>query len=219
MAEKPIIFSTEMVRAILDGRKTQTRRVLKPQPRIDDWKMWHWKDCQWMDDGLGLPISGIQEYAQYKINDMLWVRETFFVDKCVYSCVGHLDENECVFNRVGDKCYIYKAQYEDEEAIKFNWCHSIHMPREAARIFLRVTDVRVERLQDIKAIDAIREGFSGDRCTHKPVHMAENEPPCNICKSPKEKFIESWDNLHAERGYGWDTNPWVFVYCFERVET
>jgi hypothetical protein len=77
MRIKPIFFNTPMVQAILEGKKTQTRRVMKPQPTMNETGMWTWKDCQWMDGGLGFPTSAISDHAPYRVGDTLWVREAF----------------------------------------------------------------------------------------------------------------------------------------------
>lgn len=206
--EKPILFNTEMVRAILEGRKSQTRRVIKPQPVLDDNGMWCWKDCQWMDGGLGFPASGIDDHAPYQPGDILWVRETWFREDCTPDCAGREDENECPFNRVGNACYGYKAQYLTGGDDIIKWRPSIHMPKEAARIFLGVTDVRVERVQSITDEDGKREGVCG---------------LCYDVKTGEEKYDMTlfkvlWDGLNAKRGYGWDKNPYVWVYSFERVD-
>ena len=185
---KPIIFSTPMVQAILAGRKTQTRRVLKPQPVIDAHGMWLWKDFQWMDGGLGFPASGIEDYAPYKPGDILWVRET-------WSPV-----------QVLPKRYLYKADAEnggEGDGLPIRWRPSIHMPREAARLFLRVKGVRVERLQNISAEDCEAEGY---------FETAPVEP------RPRSWFSDVWDARNAKRGYGWDSNPWTWVIDFERIE-
>ena len=155
---KPIIFSTEMVKAILDGRKTQTRRIIKPQPMLKLYpnfenKSWHWKDCHWLEGGIGFPTSGIEDYSPYKPGDILWVRETWcevpYETKCIKSGDGFL----CV----------PKKAYKADSKIDFTgiWKSPIHIPKEAARIFLRVVGVEVERLQDISEEDAIAEGVNG----------------------------------------------------------
>ena len=182
---KPIIFSTPMVRAILDGRKTQTRRVIK----INGCPITSPKESlELTKEGL-IYHSFCSMSGYYKLlcqpGDILWVRETW-----------SKDEN-------GE--YVYRANYgttEDDSfpPSMFKWRPSIHMPREAARIFLRATNVRVERVQDITAHDAIREGM-------------ESEIPFDTV----DEFKELWNNLNAKRGYGWDTNPWVWVYEFEKI--
>lgn len=186
MSEKPIIFSTPMVRAILEGRKTQTRRVIVPQPSSGIRKSVFVKSG--LEDGHGREIK-----LHYQPGDILWVRETW-----------------CRRRRNGG--YGYKADrpiepgylqacYDDAK-----WRSSIHMPREAARLFLRVTDVRVERLQDISEEDVVKEGFT----------PLLDKDGVNFI-SAKGRFHVLWDSLNAKRGYGWDTNPWVWVIEFERV--
>lgn len=202
MEIKPILFSTPMVHAILNGRKTMTRRVIKPQPCRSvslrpeiDGDMLYWAD-------------GKRRFAKYEPGDLLWVRETWFREDCTPDCAGQEDENECPFNRVGNACYGYKAQYLTGGGDDIKWRPSIHMPKEAARIFLRVTDVRVEKLQSITDEDGKREGVCG---------------LCYDVKTGEEKYDMTffkvlWDGLSAKRGYGWDKNPWVWVYSFERVD-
>ena len=191
---KPIIFSTPMVQAILEGRKTQTRRVIK----INGYPITS------PEESLELTKEGLIYHSfcsmsgYYKLlcqpGDILWVRETW----CTHEDMADVFENQ---HRPG---YYYKANeigkewVNDREIVK--WRPSIFMPREAARIFLRVKTVRVERLQDITAHDAIREGM-------------ESEIPFDAV----DEFKELWDSLNAKRGYGWDTNPWVWVIEFERI--
>jgi len=201
---KPIIFSTPMVQAILAGRKTQTRRVLKPQPVIDAHGMWLWKDCQWMDDGLGFPASGIEDYAPYKPGDILWVRETWQhvmddFDKCIEGT------GEYYYAADGEPGFTYWVDpHTGEHKERMPWRPSIHMPREAARLFLRVTDVRAERVQDISEEDAKAEGVT-----------AINNSQCGY----RGAFRELWNTLNAKRGFDWYTNSWVWVIRFERLDT
>lgn len=164
---KPILFNTEMVRAILDGRKTQTRRVVKPQPQSYSF-----------DGRVYIFDEGELQKPSYQSGDILYVRETW----CKVP---------------GLPPYVYKASCFD--GITRKWHPSIHMPKEAARIFLRVTDVRVERLQHITRDGAISEG-------------------CNAA-IPVLEFQGIWDStikLADLDRYGWDANPWVWVYTFER---
>ena len=184
---KPILFNTEMVRAILGGRKTQTRRLVKPQPIgftgrnfifADDECPKKWEQC---DDFIST--------ALYHTGDILWVRET-------WSKISDWSE---VDPAVGiPDGFIYRADWPDgEDGPK--WHPSIHMPREAARIFLRVTDVRVERLHDITRDGAISEG-------------------CNAA-IPVLEFQGIWDSTIKKADhdrYGWAANPWVWVYTFKR---
>ncbi len=193
---KPILFNTEMVRAILDNRKTVTRRVVK-KSTVDKFVL--------SQDGrlLGNFNADYPEWGTYPTiddapycpGDILYVRETFF------ECRGH---------------FYYKADGKHEGlarlGVYFKWQPSIHMPREAARIFLRVTDVRVERLQRIcerGRRSAHNEGFIND------IRLAEGTG-----KSATKHFSEFWDTRIKPKDralYGWDANPWVWVIEFERI--
>lgn len=193
MASKPILFNTEMVRAILDGRKTMTRRVIKDKDITNNFDI----DVDgsvyaYIDQATGdsYPPTAI---AKYQVGDILWVRET-------WSRIDDLPYDN----------YVYRTNYgttEDDSfpPSMFKWKPSIHMPREAARIFLKVTNVSVERLQDINEEDALKEG-----CMPTILDGA-------IFFSAKGKFHALWDSLNAKRGYGWEANPWVWIYEFERV--
>ena len=216
---KPILFNSEMVRAILDDRKTATRRVIKPQPLFftgrkyifaDDEIPKKWKDC---DDFVGT--------YQYQPGDILYVRETFG-----YSAYAAWD---------GITYYRADADDETERIVKAGsgWRPSIHMPKEAARIFLRVNKVRVEQLQDIDEDGVIAEGAeplivcSREHGIYYPeggaemcwnVHTCSN---CPIFKSYPELFGEKVWNRTVKSAdlsrYGWDANPFVWVTEFERI--
>ena len=184
---KPILFSTPMVQAIMEGRKTMTRRVIKIDDAPENWQI----------SIAGRSIVRTAPYdvklARYKIGDILWVREAWC--QCA-SINGWLDDV---------RLYGYKADYD--RVVPWKWKPSIHMPKEAARIFLRVTDVRVERVQDILCGDMHREG-----CIPKTVTGGQWQ------QWQHDYWIPLWDSINAKRGYGWDTNPWVFVYSFERID-
>ena len=190
---KPILYNADMVRAILDGRKTVTRRVVNPQIETFG-KAFAYK-------GALCSMDWVTEQSQYKIGDILYVRETWHK-----------------MYRKDD--YIYRA---DNPKLPFGgvtWRPSIHMPKSAARIFLKVTDVRVERLQDITAEQAIKEGFEGIPC-------GCSTTGCTDCydsgwsEPPQVGFMYTWDSTMPKKDidrYGWEANPWVWVYEFERVE-
>lgn len=186
MAIKPILFNTEMVQAILDGRKTCTRRIMKPQ----------------------LTAHYGTQYVKppYGPGDILYVRETW--------CA--LPVNEAGHMR-GHSVYYYKADGDlRPEGWRGKWKPSIHMPKEAARIWLKVTDVRVERLQDITEDGAKAEGAIDNRGF---IHSPENEYD-NI-HTARKHFAEIWNNTIKKSDlyrYGWDANPYVFVIEFERCE-
>ena len=184
MATKPILFNTQMVRAILDGRKTCTRRIVKPQPTA------HY---------------GVQCIKPpYQPGDILYVRETWSL-------------------RFDGEKYFYKADKntsrEEKRLLDYNdvkWRPSIHMPKEAARIWLKVTNVRVERLQDITEDGAEAEGAIDNRGF---IHSPENE--YDRIYTAREYFIKIWDRTIKKSDldiYGWDVNPWVWVIEFERCE-
>jgi hypothetical protein len=197
MSEKPIIFSTPMVEAILAGRKTQTRRVVKRWNQADGIEQHD--DCYqgefvpWKD---GEPQESI--FAPAELGDVLWVRESF---RQAWPATSY--SHGIVYR--ADKA---KSLGMDEYSERHRWKPSIHMPRLAARLFLRVTDVRVERLQDIREADALAEG-----CDKRDSITVNGERYSAL--SALDSFESLWQSLNAERGYGWGRNPWVWVIEFE----
>lgn len=200
MSLKPILFNTEMVCALLEGRKTVTRRVVKSQPVLDS-HLWKLGGAAWSDSVLSVPVMlghSLYNRAPYQPGDVLWVRETW------------------AKNPFGEG-YIYPTEMAGAGQ---KWRPSIHMPREAARIFLRVTGVRVERLQAITEEDAKDEGACKaypytDPETGKTTYM-QDENATYI-----GGFACAWDNTikSADRATcGWEANPWVWVIEFERIE-
>ena len=195
---KPILFSTPMVQAILAGQKTMTRRVIKPQT------VTHSTSAGMVEESLDAFVARNKKDAEllaaacspYRPGDILWVRET-------WAPFG--------------STYLYKAN--GGGAGGGRWRPSIHMPRKAARIFLRVTDVRMERLQAITDNDARAEGFEGVPCDH-PVgrYACEDCMNTGYLEPPAIGFADVWDVLYNKRGYGWHANPWVWVISFERCE-
>jgi len=217
---KPIIFSTPMVQAILDGRKTQTRRVIIPQPdrffEVDDTPgNFHLYDVEW---GLG------QIYPKYQVGDILWVRETWYYEEHMHDLTE--GEPDLASGRYSHR-YVYKADNRDYPVNvgvgEHGWKPSIHMPREAARLFLRVKNVRVERLQEITPVEVVAEGMGAHECreciaTYGNPCCQDEESECGLGDEILGDFRELWNSLNAKRGYGWDTNPWVWVIEFEREE-
>lgn len=199
MAIKPILFNTEMVRAILGGRKTCTRRVIKPQ----------WEECptckyvhnEYIYDKLaenvycarcGYPMEP-ERRSPYQPGDILYVRETFI--------------------QIAAHTFWYKAYGKSWMLKDLRWHPSIHMPKEAARIWLKVTDVRVERLQDITENGIKNEGIRLKQkdCVSKFDYISELY----------FLFSRLWDSTIKKSdldSYGWNANPWVFVIEFERCE-
>ena len=209
---KPILFNSEMVRAILDGRKTVTRRVVKDLP---DCNLVYLEtnpsvytednpDKERTLNGLWAIFESCGDRyeecpmrkARYQVGDILYVREAFY---------QHYDGS-----------YVYKASSFDNSG----WHPSIHMPKEAARIFLRVTDVRVERLQDITEEQAVKEGFEPILCYNCKGCGCADCAGCGMQEPAIVGFIDIWNSTIKPADlekYGWGANPWVFVYEFERV--
>jgi len=198
MKERPILFSGPMVRAILDGTKTQTRRALKPQPIYTG----RAKDYEWDARGqVGfVPIRDAREFGPYGIpGDRLWVRETW---------VHGLTD-------LGQAPVYYRADGEDDTTL---WRPSIYMPRRLSRITLEIKDVRVERLQDISENDAKSEGICYDYNVDPIGPCKWRVPGTNMgVDSPKGAFSTLWDSI-ATNFSRWEFNPWVWVVEFERVK-
>jgi hypothetical protein len=199
MSDRPIIFSTPMVRALLEGRKTQTRRVLKPQPEFrggagdwDDAEEWGWED----EDGGLRHISVLDIRLPYITGDRLWVREA--IDKT---------------SEVGD--VFYRADYEAAHGDRgkgLGWRPSIHMPRWASRLTLTVTDVRLQRLHDISEEDALAEGVESCMTTRGRMWKAYGEPPNSWVESARLSFARLWETIHGPDA--WNENPWVVALTF-----
>lgn len=231
--EKPILFSTPMVQAILAERKTMTRRVIKgangkpptgkwmgeiipggnwcSNPRTDlSWTGFYTENNVFYVDGEKR-IDGIYCKCQYRPGDILWVRETW--------CNINKPEYPPEYYYLADCLQPWIEDYNPNE---WKWKPSIHMPRTAARLFLKVTNIRVERLQDITEEDAMAEGIAGYWAEpHKdvpPFIGVAKEAGADLCRTRRKAFQQLWDSLNAKRGYGWDMNPWVWVIEFERVK-
>lgn len=214
---KPILFNSDMVRAILAGKKTQTRRIVKGYLT---------KDLEIDTDGhtvIGIYnqydgyVHPILDYAPYIPGDIIYVRETFGYG--YYAAFG-----QEVF---------YKADYPNGKPdFVVKWHPSIHMPKEAARIFLRVTHVRVKRLNSITEEEVFKEGYRGCETEHTVYHVDPPEACFNVPNCPRNldclrlSFAEMfgadvWDKTIKPGEldkYGWYANPWVWVIEFERIE-
>jgi hypothetical protein len=206
MKVRPMLFSAPMVRALLDGSKTQTRRVVKPQPYIDAQGNACWNGSNFGQDSRGplikalaspLPSSKTKRvHCPYGApGDRLWVRETWALD----------DEDNALMYRAdlgfGGDADDWERNRLDG-APRFRWKPSIHMPRTASRITLEITGVRVERLQDISERDAMAEGVKNS------LHL----PGGNFAR---ENFEHLWWSINGEGS--WETNPWVWVVEFKKV--
>lgn len=206
MAIKPILFNTEMVQAILDGEKTQTRRVIKDNDIINNF------DCE-SDGTLAAYIDRStgdryppETLCSYHPGDILWVRETW----------AH-PSYSAILDGANPRMFLYRADYWSR-CPHGPWRPSIYMPKEAARIFLRVTDVWVERLQDITEDQAEREGappaFEWDTI-EGPMIALDDSGHFKIGFKLLWNETVKESNLHR---YGWDANPWVWVIEFELCE-
>lgn len=204
MKERPILFSGAMVRALLAGTKTQTRRVMKPQPTG-----FVGGPGVKLRDGSPAPLVPIDEdvapvgreiRCPYgAAGDRLWVRESF--------CHLYRDNTEPPARRPEDVAYMADGITPDLYAYG-PWKPSIHMPRWASRITLVVTGVRVERLQDISKADALAEGVN--------VHQDHHGKPTTSIYSPVQAYRDLWEQINGPGS--WDANPWVWAVDFKRLE-
>lgn len=204
---KPILFNTDMIRAILDGRKTVTRRVLKNQDPNRIFNFDYVLDKNSVIYAVDLYCDNgnngywtLENKAPYFEGDILYVRETF----------ANLTRSDGTYK------YVYKSTDEypfgEKYIVKFKWHPSIHMPKEAARIFLRVTNVRVERLQDITPEQIDAEGCK---------EYAYNAKTGKLLPSKPTWFKIKWDSTIKKSDidkYGWAANPYVWVIEFERID-
>ena len=208
---KPILFNTDMVRAILDGRKTVTRRLVKPQPKFrlcytfagcnhgtwsypSDTAHEFWGEKYRLPDCITDEDREVVWKPPYHTDDVLYVRETWCKDVSRYMYRADYSDTE--------------KFYRDGKEIKMKWHPSLHMPKEAARIFLKVKDVRVERLQEITEKQSEDEGCIDD------VEYC-------VGATARAHFKELWNSTIKKSDldrYGWDVNPWVWVIEFERIE-
>lgn len=205
MKEHPILFSTEMVQAILDNSKTQTRRVIKPQPIITSSGCWiqglHYANEHHLRRGLPIDCC---PYGQP--GDCLWVREAWrpIDDDIPVSKLGP-----------GDDIY-YRTDYVGE-ALNGKWRPSIHMPRWASRITLEVVKVRLEHIQDIGNDNQINDVFEEGLRKSNYYEYADDEV-CDLdVATAVEVYKKIWDSINAHRGYSWESNPWVWVIEFRKA--
>lgn len=229
MTDRPIIFSAPMVRALLDGRKTQTRRVLKPQPherakgcyhRPDG--SWVWVDAPRENNGVGYYGNRLDDrhfFAPYAIYDRLYAREGFAMN----AAVRHTDRTKNIIYRADVPAVepphrpvltMDRILWAESELCK--WQPSIHMPRWASRLTLIATDVRVQRLQEISEADAVAEGIERLDGSKGPNHFTReitgkwsgsfNAP------TAQEVFADLWNDINGPEA--WDANPWVVAVSF-----
>lgn len=231
MADRPILFSAPMVRALLDGRKSQTRRVLRPRPEFlggygdeADYEEWGWID----EDGAPMSVLDVAPNG-YVRGDRLWVREAFNAfqfsqdgDDAWPVKIPTLEEckeaDELAY-RYGAPQIVYR---ESDRARKWfadqKWRPAIHMPRWASRLTLTVTDVRVERLQDISEADAWSEGCQPGALNDRGEPFPADEPAPDGkgeigWDCARDWYADLWDSLHGPDA--WDANPWVAAISFD----
>ena len=224
LKERPIIFSTPMVQAMIEGRKTMTRRVVKPQPDEDtdivympneplpyigEWKPYKWTTSEG---------ESIEKHCPYgEIGDWLWVRETF-MPAVIGLDDGGLDNYSYLYKADGDNLnHAIIEQMEDQR-----WKPSIHMPRIASRIDLVINNVRVERLQMISKSDAINEGIAVATDPNEPSVPLYYFYPCKDLRDdtwvtdPITSFYSLWRSINGQES--WDKNPWVWVIDYRRID-
>lgn len=210
MKEKPILFSTPMIKAILAGNKTQTRRIIKHfgneyhyETLLCDWglsgypqlvnnNIWEWTLQTAIDDNQTFKFKC--PFGQ--IDDILWVRETWALP---------------VDNEGNDIGYQYKSDYDDKSNW-WKWKPSIFMPKEACRIKLKITDIRVERIQDISENDAIAEGIIMNNSPHPGWYWMED---IYMTDSPTYAYELLWKHINGKES--WESNIWIWVLQFEKI--
>jgi len=238
--EKPILFSGEMVRAILDGRKTQTRRIVKPQPPDYYHKLCgpeHYSPIVVGGDGevregpqsLGVYTDdgewGVK--CPYEVGMRLWVREGHLLQECVCQAAPAAMRGNCRYCGGRGETVIYKADATCAgDSVCCRYRPSIHMPRWASRITLEITDIRVQRLQEISEEDAAAEGVESTHQRAQSVVDAITSMgfACSLDsrylggESYVKVFRDLWDSINTKPGTRWEDGPWVWCYTFRRVE-
>ena len=211
MRMKPILFNTPMTRAVDEDRKTATRRLLKPQPTWSGLNMrWDWGKIAWWRDNWNAADSIPEKNMPYKPGDILYVREAWRVRNMGGDIGTGTRYAEIEYKAGGTQIVHDGAEGFEKWRKGARWNPSIHMPKEAARIFRRVTNVRIERLQDITPSQCAAEGielYAGPIQYRASYYIAS--------------FAALWDTTIPKADldkYGWDANPWVWVIEFERCE-
>ncbi|TBL37700.1 hypothetical protein EYZ01_15715 [Hafnia alvei] len=192
--ERGMIFNSEMVRAILSGQKTQTRRVMKPQPVLEDAFVGGITKPTWIYKGTATPSGWIMHNMCPfgAVGDLIWVRETHHLDQYGYTYKA-------------DRDWIKDMRENGAFGCDEKWTPSMHMKRCASRILLEITNVRVERLNDISEKDAKAEGVSPSAHTITPPEAVY-----------RVGFGELWRSIYGDEN--WEKNPWVWVIEFKRVQ-
>ncbi|TPU95022.1 hypothetical protein [Acinetobacter baumannii] len=234
MKERPIIFNTTMVKAIIEGRKTQTRRIVKPQPtpyegeRGGDW--WH---CNYVQSMVHVQ-NELQNPGEYyegfiddvnpfgKKGDRLWVRETFCYGRIDEWDAEHPDDRRLYVDQ--DNAFIKCQQpipkqwclENNVEIEDVRWKPSIHMPRSASRILLEITKIRIERLNQISSQDAVQEGLHKLPASERYVVNQGDQYFGAASNNPCEVFKWLWESIYGSSS--WELNPWVWVIEFNVIQ-
>ena len=207
MAIKPILFNAEMVRVILDGRKTCTRRICKDanERTVPDMEFYN---------------ADRRTYAVHNFVDKEHMEQLSTAERTCPICPGDILYVRETWKKAPNGYYYYEDWQRNDIADITKWKPSIHMPKEAARIWLKVTNVRVERLQDIDEDGAVKEGIPWSECRNCKAPFG-----CDACAGEGydeiDAFAELWDSTIKKIDldfYGWNANPWVWVIEFERCE-
>lgn len=227
MSERPILFSAPMARAILDGHKTQTRRVVKVGDTIeerDDGTRWPyfttwthgddgspWASCPYGEPGDRLWVRETWRYADWTEDGQPWIR--YAADDARRLCERVSSEWAARVADIWAELSSAENVAVDGRAADRKWRPSIFLPRWASRITLAVTAVRVERLQEIRELDALGEGVEGKRVT-SVLNGVRGE---YVVGSARDAYAALWDTINGDRA-PWASNPWVWVVEFSRVE-
>ncbi len=191
MKERPITFNEEMIKAILEEKKTQTRRPIKPQPEHKQKSI----------------------YCPYgKIGDKLWVKEKHKLQATEDGWLVMYSDGKILLSPCDVDPWTDEIWFEDME--NQNWRSPIFMPRWASRIILKITNIRVEKLQNITEKDFYAEGgfFKEKKPGFSAWHIAGYSSSTN-----KNAFKELWNSIYAKKGFGWNSNPWVWVIEFKKL--
>ena len=232
MKDRPVIFNGEMIRAILDGRKTQTRRVINPQPTLSERTGFNWKGYAY---GIGSTYRDtVRNFASCfnvcpfgQIGDLLWVRETWqgpLVDE------EHFEDYRANADKFQTPAFCEYAadggtrpEFCDlDDNVRQGWRPSIHMPRWASRILLEITAVRVERLNSISEGDAMAEGVRmiennfGNGPAYCDYSLPNLDDAAEWYNRANDSFKSLWKSIYGAEN--WSANPWVWVIEFKRVE-
>ncbi|HAT4263520.1 TPA: hypothetical protein I9064_000865 [Clostridium perfringens] len=210
---KPILFNTAMVRAILDGEKTCTRRVIKLPKHIEKQRNGLYILCAEGSTYSDKEFKDVIDYINppYKVGDILYIRETW----------------ANTWTPDGDVGFVYKADGEPKNFLYWGnakrgkhevWMPSIHMPKEAARVFLKVISVRAERLKDITDEGCYQEGISGTSFYDEAEHIQIAGIGLNDSLE-RTAFSLLWNSTVREEKYSWEGNPWVWIIGFKRIES